>query len=161
MRGTSEISSRLGRATQTLFEVRLETQCTFLVSTVILGFLSIFKKSQSSSPFEALNSACLSRCQSDVRPPVQMRRGPRAFSRISTVDSDIPSSWEMKDEPAFKPMHANLNFHGVRASRFPFHLRQQTQASSHIHIAEGNLLFSTLWKVGFPFQLKAVNQLPS
>ena len=28
--------------------------------------------------------------------------GPRAFSRVSTGDSDIPSSCTMKDEPAFK-----------------------------------------------------------
>ena len=28
----------------------------------------------------------------DVRPPVQMRRGTRVFSRVSTEDSDIPSS---------------------------------------------------------------------
>ena len=37
-------------------------------------FTIIFKKSQASSPLEALYSRCLSRCQSDVRPPVQMRR---------------------------------------------------------------------------------------
>ena len=35
----------------------------FLVGTVILGFVSIFMKSQASTPFEALNSACLSMCQ--------------------------------------------------------------------------------------------------
>ena len=46
-----------------LLDVRRETKCPFLVSTVILGFLSILKKSQASSPFEALNSACLSRCK--------------------------------------------------------------------------------------------------
>ena len=45
-----------------LLEVRRETQHPFLVSTVILGSLSIFKKSQALSPFEVLNSACLSRC---------------------------------------------------------------------------------------------------
>ena len=28
----------------------------------------------------------------DVRPPVQMRRGTRVFSRVTTEDSDIPSS---------------------------------------------------------------------
>ena len=28
----------------------------------------------------------------DVRPPVQMRRGTRVFSRVSTEDSEIPSS---------------------------------------------------------------------
>ena len=72
-----------------LLEVRWETKCPFLDATVILGFLSIFKKSQASSPFEALKSTCLSRYQMDVRPPVQMRRGPRAFSRVSTGDSDI------------------------------------------------------------------------
>ena len=68
---------RLGRAIWTLLEVRRETKGPFLVATVILGFLSIFNKSQPSSPFEALNSACLSKFQRDVRPPVQMRRGPR------------------------------------------------------------------------------------
>ena len=44
-------------------EVRWETKLPFLVSTEILGFLSIFKKNQASAPFEALNSAGLSRCQ--------------------------------------------------------------------------------------------------
>ena len=58
-----------------VLEVRRETECPFLIATVILGFLSIFKQSLASSPFEALNSACLSRCPRDVRPPVLMRRG--------------------------------------------------------------------------------------
>ena len=49
-------------------EVRQETEFHILVGSVILGFLSIFKKSQASSPFEALNSVCLSSCQRDVRP---------------------------------------------------------------------------------------------
>ena len=56
-----------------LLEVTRETEGHFLVGTVILGFLSIFKKSQASSPFEALNLAHHLRCQSDVRPRVQMR----------------------------------------------------------------------------------------
>ena len=55
-------------------EVKQETEVHFLDGTVIFGFLSIFKKSKASSPFEALNSVCLSRCQSDNIPPVQMRR---------------------------------------------------------------------------------------
>ena len=84
--------------------MRRETEGHFLVNTVILGFLPIFKKSQASSPFETLNSACLSRCQRDVRPPVEVRRGPRAFTRVSTGDSHILSSYEMKDERAFKPL---------------------------------------------------------
>ena len=93
-----------------LLEVRQETEVHFLVGTVILGFLSIFKKSQVSSPFETLNSVCLSRCQRDVIPPVQMRRRPTAFCRISTGDSDIPSSCEMKDEPELKPLKGNPAF---------------------------------------------------
>ena len=93
-----------------LLEVRGETKRPFLVSRKILGFLSIFKKSQASSPFEALNSVCLSRCQNDVIPPVQMRRRPTRFSRVSTADSDIPSSCDMKHEPKFKPLQGNLAF---------------------------------------------------
>ena len=46
-----------------LLEVRQDTGVHFEVGTVILGFLSIFKKSQSLAPFEALNSVGLSRCQ--------------------------------------------------------------------------------------------------
>ena len=53
-------------------EVRQETEVHFLVGTVILGFLSIFKKSQASSANEALNSVCLLRGQRHVRPPFQM-----------------------------------------------------------------------------------------
>ena len=100
----------LGRTIRTLLDVRHETEVHFLVGTVILGFLSIFKKSQALSPFEALNSMCLSRCQRDVIPPVQMRRRPTAFSRVSTGDSDIPSSCERKDEPEFKPPKRNPAF---------------------------------------------------
>ena len=55
-------------------DVKQETKVHFLVGTEILGFLSIFKKSKASSLFEALNSVCLSRCQSDMIPPVQIRR---------------------------------------------------------------------------------------
>ena len=112
----SEISSRLGRAIRMLLEVRRETKFPFLVASVILGFLSTFSKSQASSPFEALNVACLSSCQRDVRTPVKMRQGPRPFSRVSTGDSDIPSSSEMKDHPAFKPLQGNPAFFRVRAS---------------------------------------------
>ena len=46
-----------------LLEERWETKGPFLVSTEILGFLSIFKMSHASAPFEALNSVGLSRCQ--------------------------------------------------------------------------------------------------
>ena len=93
-----------------LLEVRQETKAHFLVGIVILEFLSIFKKSQASSPFEALTSVCLSRYKSDVIPPIQMRRGTMAFSTVSTGESDIPSSCEMKHEPEFKTLQGNLAF---------------------------------------------------
>ena len=97
----------------------------------------------------------------DVRPPVQMRLGPRAFSRDCTEDPDLPLSCEMMEEPAFKPLQGNLTFFRVRASRYPLHLRQQTQGPSHIPIAEGRLLLRCLWKGGLPLQLNPGNQLSS
>ena len=77
---------------------------------MILGLLSIFKKSQALSTYEALNSVCLLRVQRDVRPPVQMRQKTVAFSMFSRGDSDMPSSCEMKDEPEFKPLQGNRAF---------------------------------------------------
>ena len=90
-----------------------------------------------------------------------MRRGPRAFARVSKGDSDIPSSCEMKDEPAFKKLQGNPTFFRVRASRCPFHLKQQTQGPSDIPIAEESLLLRCLWKIGLPLQWKPGNQLSS
>ena len=152
---------RLDRAIRTLLDLRRETEVPFPVATVILGFLAIFRKSQESSPFGALNSACLLRCQRDVRPPVQKRQGTRAFSRVSPGVSAIPSSCEMKDDPAFKPLQGNLAFFQVRASWCPFHFRQKTQGPSSIPIAEGSLLLRCLWIVGLPLQSKPGNQLSS
>ena len=94
----------LGRKIQTLLEVSREAKRPFLVGTVILVLLSIFTNSQASLPSEALNSVHLSKSKMDVRPSVQMRLRTMAFSRVSTGDSDIPSSCEMKDEPAFKAL---------------------------------------------------------
>ena len=91
-------------------EVRWEDKCPLLIGTVILVFLSIFTKSQASSPFEAMNSAHLSMCQKDVRPSVQKRWRTMAFSRVSSGESVIPSSCEMKYEPAFKPLKGNPAF---------------------------------------------------
>ena len=84
--------------------MRQETEVPFLFGTVMLGLLTIFKKSQASSPYEAFNSVCLSMGHRNVRPPVQMRRTTTAFSGVSTGDSNMPSSCEMKDEPEFKPL---------------------------------------------------------
>ena len=93
-----------------LLEVRWKAKHPLLVGTVILVFLSILPKSQASSHFEALNSAQLSKSQMDVRPSVQTRLRTMAFSRVSTGDSDIPSSCEMKDEPAFKALQGKPAF---------------------------------------------------
>ena len=141
--------------------MRLETQYPFPVTTGILGFLSIFKRNLASSPFEALNSAFISSCQRDVRPPVKMRRGTRPSSKVSTMDSDIPLPCEMKDEPSFKSQQGNLAFFPVRASRCPFHLSHQTQGPSHIPRAERSLLLRCLWKVGMPLESNPGNQLSS
>ena len=80
--------------------MRSETEGHFLVDTVILGFLTIFKNCQASSTFEAVNSACLSTCQREVSPVFEMRWRPRAFCRVLTWDSDILSFCDMNDEHA-------------------------------------------------------------
>ena len=90
--------------------MRREATHPFLVGTFILVFLSIFMKSQASSPFEALNSAHFSKSQMDVRPSVQKRLSTMAIFRVSTGDSDIPSSCEMNDEPAFKALQGKPAF---------------------------------------------------
>ena len=100
----------LDRKIQILLEVSMEAKLHLLVSTGILVFLSIFTKSKALSPFEALNSAHISKSQMDVRPSVQKRLRTVAFSRVSTGDSDILSSCEMKDEPAFKALQGHTAF---------------------------------------------------
>ena len=142
-----------------LLEVMRETQGPFPASTGILGFLLIFKRSQVSSHFEALNSVWLSRCKRDGRPPVVMRLGPRSFSRVSTGDSDIPSSREMKDDPAIKALQGNTAFFPGRASQCPFRLRLQSQSPSHIPIGERSILLMCLWKVGITLESKPGNQI--
>ena len=88
-----------------------------------------------------------------------MKRGTRVSSRISTQDSDIPSSCQMKDEPAFKPLQGNLTLFLVREFRYPPHFRQKTQGTSHIPISEGKLQLRCWWKVGSNLQSKTGNQL--
>ena len=88
----------------------------------------------------------------DVRPPVQMRLGPRAFTRYCTEDSDNPLSCDMKDEPAFRPLQGNSTFFRFRESLYPLHLRQQIQGPSHIPIAEERLLLRYLWEGGLPLK---------
>ena len=90
--------------------MRREAKRPLLVGTVILVFLSIFTKSQASSPFQALKSPQLSKSQMDVRPTVQKRLRTMAFSRVSRGDSDIPSSCKMKAEPAFNELQGKPAF---------------------------------------------------
>ena len=104
MKDSSGSYTMLGRKIQTILEVSWEAKRPLLVGTDILVFLSLLTKSQASSPFEALNSAHLSKSQMVVRPSVQKMLRTMAFSRVSTGDSDIRSSCEMKDEPAFKAL---------------------------------------------------------
>ena len=73
MTDTSGSYTMHGRKIQTLLEVSWEAKHPLLVGRVILVFLSIFTKSQASSPFEALNSAQLSKSQMDVRTSLQKR----------------------------------------------------------------------------------------
>ena len=110
MTDTSGSETRLARTIRMLLELRREVKRPIFVGTVILVFLSILTKSQASSPFEALNSAQLSKSQMDVRPSVQKTLRTMAFSRVSTGYSDIPSSCEMKDEPAFKALQGKPGF---------------------------------------------------
>ena len=147
----------LGMKIQMLLEVSQEAKRPLLVGTAILVFLSIFTKSQASSPFEALNSAHLSKSQMDVKPSVQKQLRTMAFSSVSTGVSDIRSSCEMRDEPAFKALQGKPAFFSVRASRGPLYLGQKTQSLSHIPIAEGRLLLRCLWKPGLPLQSKTGN----
>ena len=100
----------LGRKILTLLDVSRDAKRPLLVGTVILVFLSISSKSQASSLLEALKSAQLSKSQMDVRPSVQKRLRTMAFSRVSTGDSDIPSSCEMKEETAFKALQGKPAF---------------------------------------------------
>ena len=88
-------------------------------------------------------------------------RGTMAFSRVSTGNSDIPSSCAKKHVPEFKPLQGIPAFFGVRVSRGPFHLIQETQGPSHIPIAEGKLHLRCWWKVGSNLQSKTGNQLSS
>ena len=81
--------------------MRRDTECHFLVGIVILGFLTIYKKGQASSTFEALNSACHSRFQKDVRPPVEMRAR-LGLSVWSLQGFRNPFICDMNDEPSLR-----------------------------------------------------------
>ena len=95
----------------------------------------------------------------DVRPPLIMRQGTRAFSRFSTSDSDIHISCEEKVQPAFETLQGNPAFFQLSTSHCPFPIQKQTLCPTHIPIAERILLLKCLWKVGIPLVLKPGNQV--
>ena len=140
MRGTPRDSPRARNRIRESYPGEAETQGPIPLATGKLGCLSIFKITQVSSHFEALNCESLSSCQRDVRPPLIMRQGPRAFSRFSTSDSYIHISCEEKDERAFEPMQCNSAFFRVSISHFLFRIRKHTLGPTHIPIAETMLL---------------------
>ena len=117
-----------------------------------IGNPSNFQEESSLVSFSSLELQEPPDVSRDVMTPVQMRRGTRVSSRISTQDSDIPSSCQMKDELAFKPLQGNPTLDQVRESRYPLHLRQKTQGPSHIPIGEGRLILRCLFKVGLTVQ---------
>ena len=94
-----------------------------------------------------------------MRPAVIIMQGPRAFCRVSTEDSILPISCEIKEELVFKSLQGHPAFFRVRASWCPFHFRQQTQGLTHIPIAERSVLLRRLWNVGIPLVSKPDNQL--
>ena len=124
-----------------------------------IGIPSNFQEESSLVSFSSLEFHEPLEVSRDVRPPVQMRRGTRISSRISTQDSDIRSSSQMKDEPAFKSLQGNPTLFLVREFRYPLHLRQKIQGPSHIPIAEGRLILRCFFKVGLPVQYNPGNQL--
>ena len=143
-RENSRFSSRLGRAIRTPFKVTQETQCPFPVSTGLLVFLTIFKRMQALSPFEALSSTCVLRCQRDMRPPVEMRRELRLS--VGSPHGIQTSFHLVRWKLSLQSSHymGNPALFQVRASQCPFHLRQQTQGPSHIPIGERSLVLRCL-----------------
>ena len=69
----------------------------------------------------------------DEGPPVKLRPGTSVFSRVSTEDSDIPSSCEMKDEPAFKPLQGNPTLFLVRESQYTLPSSANSGSLSHTY----------------------------
>ena len=117
-----------------------------------IGFPINFQKESGLVTFISIELHEPHEVSTDVRAPVQIRRGTRVSSMVSTGDSDIPSSCELKDKPAFKPLQGNATLFLVSASRYPLHLRQQIQDPSNIPTAEGKLLLKCLWKFGLRLQ---------
>ena len=103
---------------------------SILVASVILGILPIFNQSQALSPFEALDSACLSRYQRDVRSHVQTRRrlkhslgsaqGIQTSLHLVTWKMTLHSSHDRIIRTSFESGH--LGVHSTRSSKLRFPL---------------------------------------
>ena len=76
-------------------------QVSFSIWHSDIGIPNYSKILSGIAKFEAVNSTWLSSCQRHVRPIFEMKWKPRAFSRISTGDSDILSSCDINDEHAW------------------------------------------------------------
>ena len=133
------------RKIPTLLEVSREAKRPLLFGRVILVSLSIFMKSQASSPFEARNSVHLSTCQKDERLSVQKRWSTMAFSRVSTGDSVNPSSCEMKYEPDTKEGRVSLQW---LKCRLMFHLKDEGLTESPVETLEKAIVLHHFWTEG-------------
>ena len=109
--------------------MRRETEGHCRVGTVILAFLTIFKKHQASSTFEALNNATLSMCQRDVRPLVQMSgdlglsirslQGIQTSLHLVIWKMSLGLSLFRDIWPSFESGHLGVHFTWSRKHRLP------------------------------------------
>ena len=138
-----------------------ETQGPFPVAAWVLGFLSIFKRSQVSSPFEALNSVCLSRCQRDVRPPVEMS-GELGLSLGNPWVFRHPFTLEDAGQACIQVTAGKsglISSQGISVS-IP-HIAANSGSLSLVPKTERSLLLRCLWKVDTALESKPGNQLSS
>ena len=85
---------------------------------------------------------------------------PRASSCVSTRDSDMSSSCEMKDEPEFTPLQGNRAFfESARFGSIP--LETENTGSLSRRYCKGKRLLRCLLNVGSPLQSKTGNQISS
>ena len=135
-----------------LLDMSQEAKRPLLVGTVILVFLSIFTKNQALSPFEALNSAQLSKFQMDVRPHFQKRFRTMAFSRVSTgVQTSLHLvRWNMslhlshcrETRPSFESGHPGVHSPWGRKYRVPLTFLFLREGSSWVACEKLAYLFS-------------------
>ena len=144
------METRLGRKIRMLLEVSRETAGHILVGKVILGFLTIFKKCQALSTFEALNSVSFSRFQRDVRPLVQMRliiwlslrtqQWTQTSFHLLICKMCLHLSLCSEIHPSFESWHLRVHF-----------TRGKHRVPLTYLFLRGKILLRCLWKVGLLF----------